>query len=317
VDQVLVIPADFLTSGQLRVYDRDFQVIGEGSGGVAFNSQHHWMLRQLIGASLSADADLAAAITNPTPAALTRLRPLVPPEDQDAGAEAMGALVVQVMPYVFYFVLIIGSGYLLQSVTAEKENRTAEVLLVSISPRELMTGKVIGLGLVALLQLAVWLAGGIWAMNRAASALNAASFSLAPSLVVWAVVYVLLGFVLYGSIMAAGGAISPSAREAGQLTWVLVLPLLPTLMFSREFLENPDGIVSVALSVIPFSAPSAMVTRLAVAEVPWWQLAISILATLATAYLFILLAARFFRPENLLSSAAFSWRRFASAWRAR
>ena len=58
-----------------------------------------------------------------------------------------------------------------------------------------------------------------------------------------------------------------------------------------------------------------MVTRLAVAPVPWWQLAVSLAALVVTTYLFVLLAARFFQAGNLLSSAAFSWKRFATGWR--
>jgi ABC-2 type transport system permease protein len=86
-------------------------------------------------------------------------------------------------------------------------------------------------------------------------------------------------------------------------------------MFGSVFLEEPHGTISLVLSLFPLSAPSAMVTRLAVAQVPVWQLVVSLLGLAVTAYLFVVLAGRFFRAGNLLSLASFSWRRLATGWR--
>jgi ABC-2 type transport system permease protein len=129
------------------------------------------------------------------------------------------------------------------------------------------------------------------------------------------VLFLVLGYLVYGGIMAVGGAIAPNAREGNQITVFLILPLLPTLMFASEFAENPHGVLPIVLSLFPLSAPSAMVTRLAVAEVPTWQLFVSLGGLVATAYGFIILAGHFFRADNLLSNASFSWRRLLTGWR--
>ena len=121
--------------------------------------------------------------------------------------------------------------------------------------------------------------------------------------------------LLAASVMAAAGAIAPTAREGAQVTWLLILPLRPTLMFGPAFLDDPNGTLSAALSLFPFSAPSAMVTRLAVAQVPLWQILLSLAGLAVAAYLFVVLAARFFRAGNLLSSESFNWRRLATGWR--
>jgi ABC-2 type transport system permease protein len=92
-----------------------------------------------------------------------------------------------------------------------------------------------------------------------------------------------------------------NVREGGQLTWLLIIPLMPTLMFGQVFVEQHNGLLSVVLSLFPFSAPSAMVTRLAIAPVPLWQVLLSLGGLGASAYLFLLLASRFFRAGNLLS----------------
>jgi ABC-2 type transport system permease protein len=99
------------------------------------------------------------------------------------------------------------------------------------------------------------------------------------------------------------------------MTIVLVLPLMPTLMFASEFVQNPHSTLPVVLSLVPLSAPSAMVTRLAVAQVPVWQVLVSLAGLALTTYACLSLAARFFRSGNLLSGESFSWARFARAWR--
>jgi ABC-2 type transport system permease protein len=200
-------------------------------------------------------------------------------------------------------------------VVAEKENRTAEVLLLSLNPRELMIGKMLAMSLVMWLQVVVWVGGGILILNRGAEVLNMARFTFPPGFLVWALLFLVFGYLLFASVMAAAGAIAPTAREGAQVTWLLILPLMPTLMFGPAFLEDPNGTLSVVLSLFPFSAPSAMVTRLAVAQVPLWQIVVSLAGLALSAYLFVLLAARFFRAGNLLSDESFHWRRLATGWR--
>ncbi|UCC86487.1 MAG: ABC transporter permease [Anaerolineales bacterium] len=316
IDQYVRIPADYLTTGEITAYDRNFQILRSGENmGVAFDNANEWMLTYLINYNLTGDQQLASALRNPIPCALAERHLVSPPPETYAGDQALAEIVASAMPYIYYFILIVVSGYTLQSVTAEKENRTVEVLLLSLPPRELMAGKILGLSGVALVQVAVWLGGGILILNRGANLLNVYDFTFPPGFLAWATLFLVLGYLLYASVMAATGAIAPNAREGRQVTWLLILPLLPTLMFGRLFLEEPHGTISLVLSLFPFSAPSAMVTRLAVAQVPAWQLGISLLGLSITTYLFVALAARLFSANNLLSHAPFSWRRVATEWR--
>jgi ABC-2 type transport system permease protein len=316
LDQYVVFPADFLASGQLILKDENVTMVGAGSANNLAAGGNAWMLGQLIAANLAGSDALGAAIQFPVPRIPESEVALRPPEATLAPeAEATARLVGQAFLYAIYFVLIIGNGFMLQSVTAEKENRTAEVLLVSVSSRQLMIGKVLGLSAVVLLQLAIWLGGAWLAFGRGASALNLAAFHIAPEIVFWAVLFLLAGFLLYGSIMAAGGALVPSAREGGQLNIVLILPLIVVLMMAPELLENPNSTLSLVLSLVPFTAPAAVVTRMVVTDVPLWQTLLSLAALVVSAYAFMLLAARFFRAGNLLSQTAFSWRRLATGWR--
>jgi len=315
VEQYVLIPSDYLTNGKVTIYDREFQITSNGQDmGLAFNSSNEGVLNYLITYNLTGNEQISMALRNPTPGQLAEYHPIKPAQQTSAINQTLVMVIGQAIPYLFYFILLIGSGFLLQSVTAEKENRTVEVLLLSVSPKEIMAGKVFGLGIVILIQLLIWLGGGLITLQRSTAFMAVSSLHFPPSFIIWAVLYLILGYLTFGGIMAASGAIAPTAREGNQITYLLILPLLPTLMFASEFAENPHGVLPVILSLFPLSAPSAMVTRLALTEVPIWQILISLAGLTITAYLVITLAGRFFRADSLLSTASFSWRRLLTGW---
>jgi ABC-2 type transport system permease protein len=199
---------------------------------------------------------------------------------------------------------------MLNSVSREKENRTAEILLISLEPKQLMTGKVIGLGLVALFQMSVWLSGAIYALNNSNQIFEAANnFQLPDGFFGLALVYFILGYFLYASILGSIGVLAPNAREGGQFTFVAILPLLVPLWFNYIFTESPDGPVSVFLSLFPLTAPSSMITRLTTSHIPLWQIILSLAGLVLTAYFFVMLASRLFRADTLLSSENLSFKR--------
>ncbi len=316
IEQYVHIPADYIASGDVTVYDKNFQILASGENmGAAFHSVNEWMLAYLINLNLTGDAQLVNALRDPVPGDYAERHVINPPVETDEGVRALAEVVARVMPYMFYFILLIGSSYLLRSVADEKENRTVEVLLLSLHPRQLMMGKILGLSAVTLVQLGVWFGGGVLILNRGKALLDVSAFTFPPGFVVWAFLFLALGFLLFASVMAAAGAIAPTAREGNQATWLLTLPLMPTLMFSSLFVEEPNSPLVLVLSLFPFSAPSAMVTRLAVGEVPLWQIMVSLAGLALTTYLMVVLAARFFRAGNLLSDTPFSLRRLATGWR--
>jgi len=315
IEQYVVLPEDYIGSGEITIYDKDFQLMQAGDTGVAFGSANEWMLPEIINYNLIGDESLSMVVFNPTPGNLVRQHALNPPEESSAESEALAEFTSVAIPYVYYFILIIVSGYILQSVTSEKENRTVEVILVSLQPDELMSGKLLGMTFVALIQLLVWGAGASLILNQGSRLLDVSGLSFTPAFFIVAIVFLLLGYLLYASVMAAAGALANSAREASQVTWLLVIPLLPTLMFGRFFVEDPDSVLAIFLSLFPFSSPSAMVTRMAVGSVPAWQVLFSLFLLLITVYVVLMMATRFFQPQNLLSQAQFSWRRLATGWR--
>jgi ABC-2 type transport system permease protein len=316
VEQVVHIPADYLATGEVTVYERDFQIqLGDENVGVAFDGSSEPRLHELINYNLTGNEQISVLLINPVPSALAEQHAIMPPDNSGVQGGAFSKVVSSVIPYVYYFLLLMGGSYLMRSVVGEKENRTVEVLLLSLDPRQLMVGKILAMSVVLLVQLVFWVGGGLLLLDRGAIWLNAASFAFPPGFVVWASLFLVFGYLLFASVMAAAGAIAPNAREGAQVTWLLVLPLLPTLMFSSLFVEEPNHPLVLASSLFPFSAPAAMVTRLTVGTVPLWQILLSLAGLALTTYLFVVLAGRFFRAGNLLSDASFNWRRLASGWR--
>ncbi len=191
-----------------------------------------------------------------------------------------------------------------------------EVLLLSLRPRELMLGKVLGLSVVALIQMVVWMGGSLVALNRSQSLFAAmAGYTLPPGFIVYALLFFALGYLLYASLMGAIGALAPNAREGGQFTFFVLFPLLIPLWLNVSFTQAPHGALSTALSLFPLTAPTAMMTRMAVGGVPTWQIFASLGGLAVTTYLLVILAARFFRADTLLSNSSIKWQNFIAELR--
>ena len=317
-----LVPADYLRSGRAMLVTPDLALMSAG--------QRSGQLDYVLRYNLVGDAALASLLIDPTPA--VTMTSLAPAPAAGAGRQGPAdSLLPAAMMFLLFFVITMSASYMLQSVVKEKENRTAEVLLVSLQPRDLMLGKVIGLGLLALGQMAIWLVGGMLLsgsglglagllQNPQASAAIAqgalpAGLALPSGFALWALLFFLGGYVVYSSALGALGALAPNMREGSQFTFVFLLPLLTPVWLNYAFTAQPDGLLATILSLFPLTAPTAMVARLAAGGVPFWQAALSLVGLAVTAYIFIHLAARFFRADTLLSSGSLSWRRIGSELR--
>ncbi|MCB8967059.1 MAG: ABC transporter permease [Ardenticatenaceae bacterium] len=301
ISQYYLIPADFLQEHNVLLVSQEFSPFNVGSEDF-FN--------YVIAYGLTGDEMEAAVYTNPTFSVYSHD---VAPQELSNGNDN-GSPLTFFVPYavmfIFFFLITMSSGFMLQSVTREKENRTAEVLLLSLRPRELMLGKVLGLSMVALLQMLFWFGGGMIALDRVQQMLDMLStFTLPAGFIVWGIGFFVLGYLLYASVMGAVGALAPNAREGGQFTFVILLPLMIPLWLNYVFIESPNGTLATALSLIPFTAPVSMMTRMVATTVPVWQILVSLGGLALTTYVLVLIAARFFRADTLLSDASFHWKR--------
>jgi len=207
------------------------------------------------------------------------------------------------LPYVFTLIFVLSifitSGYLLQSVTEEKENRVVEIVLSSIPAQPLMAGKVIGLGAAGLTQVVIWLISALVAIPLINAQL-ALDLTLSPLQLVLAVLFFCLGYLGYGAIFAAVGAVAPGSREGQQYSsffgFFAVVPVIATPVF----VNDPGSPIVWALALFPLTAPGASLELLALPVTPWLTLGASLISQVVFVAVSVLLAGRVFRATLLL-----------------
>lgn len=304
IASLYVIPADYRSSGTLIQYSNGV----DAATGVSSRQ----LLSLLLRSNLLPTADAGLALRLEEPMQVQTVATAAPaPGVTDAQT---GLLLATGFASVLTFAIFMSSGLLLQGVLEEKENHTLEVTLTSVAPLPFLLGKILGLGVLGLVQLTAWLLLARGGMGLGAGSLGALGTVTLP-LDVWALAlaYFLLGYLFYAALMAGIGAVSPSMRESSQYSVVVSLfASLPLFMLS-PLAGDPAGGLAVGLSLFPPTAAVTMPIRLAVSSVPAWQVALS-LALLALAIGGVIwLAARLFRTTTLLRGSRLSPREILRA----
>ncbi len=211
------------------------------------------------------------------------------------------------LPMIFGFLLIISiassSGYLLQGLSEEKENRIIEILLSSVSTMQLLTGKVLGLGTAGLVQIVIWLLSGVFLLRLGSNVIGGefSNIQIPANMLLLGIVYFILGYLLFAVLQATIGAIGATARESQQMTVVVILPaILPFYVFALFLKDNPDHVIFTIFTMIPITAPMTVFLRLGTGEIPLWELALSISLLIAGIIGGLLLAAKVFRVFLLM-----------------
>jgi ABC-2 type transport system permease protein len=273
------------------------------------------IMRYAVAYNLLPDKRVALVYLDPTPDPAT-----VSLGTADSGGDESSETMQQpnpVVPYavvfVMFFVITTTGGFMLQSVSREKESRTAEILLLSMRPRRIMLGKLLGLTTVALVQMGFWAGAVVLALDQARDTFDLAiPKGLPATSYVAGFLFFLLGYIMYSSALGALGAVAPNSREGGQFTMVILLPLFAPLFLNSVVAMAPNGTVSVVMSLFPLTAPVGMPARLVMTTVPWWHITIGLVGVLLTTYALVALSARFFRADTLLSSSPLSLARIRS-----
>ena len=218
-----------------------------------------------------------------------------------------------IMAALFFISFMNSSTMLFNSIGVEKEDRTLEVLLLSISPRQMLAGKTIGLAIAGLTQTIFWLGAVYVIFNLGGSTLNLPeNFTLPIDTIFWSLVFFLGGFGVYASLMAGTGALVPKMKEAGAANIVAQTPLFLGYIVGimAPVTETADAAAPFFLSFFPFTSPIVMVMRLTDGFVPLWQLFLSAGFLVITSFLVIQATAAMFQAQNLLSGQPFSVKRY-------
>ena len=210
------------------------------------------------------------------------------------------------VPLIFMFLLlmsiVIGAGSLLESVSEEKENRMVDVLLTSVSPLSLMAGKIVALGTASLVQLMVWVASmAIIGPQIIDQIPNAPDLEIEPLTLAYASLFFIAGYFLFAVVLAGIGSATTSAKEAGPITTMVIMPAILPVSFSfNTILTAPDGGLATVLSFIPITAPTTMMLRMGSADLSNAEILASLAVTVLAGMVMLFVSARIFRAGMLL-----------------
>ncbi|HMK31635.1 MAG TPA: ABC transporter permease [Terriglobales bacterium] len=206
------------------------------------------------------------------------------------------------MAFLLYFTLLVYGMAVMRSVLEEKSSRVMEVVLSSATSRQLMAGKVLGVGAVGLTQIAIWLviAGALATPGLAASREMRAWLQLPPLTIAAFCLFFVLGYLLYSGMYAALGAMVNSEQEAQQWQFFVTLPIVVPIVMLTFVIRQPNSTISTWASMVPFFAPILMYLRIVVQTPPLWQIGLSLAVLVATIYGVLVVCSRIYRVGILM-----------------
>ena len=236
----------------------------------------------------------------------------ISPDEEDGLNQFVVPLIFAIL---FTMSIMIGAGTLLESVSEEKENRMVDVLLTSVSPLALMAGKILALGTASLVQMTVWVASiAIIGPQIIDQIPNAPELEIEPLTLAYVSLFFIAGYFLFSVILAGVGSATTSAKEAGPITAMVLMPAIMPVSFSfNMILTAPDGGLARVLSFIPTTAPTAMMLRMGSADVSNAEILASLAVTALAGVAMLFVSARVFRAGLLLYGQRMT---IGAVWRA-
>jgi ABC-2 type transport system permease protein len=220
-----------------------------------------------------------------------------------SGEKKTGGELNFIIAFIFGAMLILPSFVYgqdaMRGIVQEKTDRVVEVLISSVTPMQLLAGKIMGVAAVGLTQIFAWLLIGALAGSYAAATAVVAGVNLAqfirPIVAVYFFVFFILAYLTYVCVYAIGGAICNSEREAQQFIMPIMMFMMMPWFLMMPIVMNPDAPFAVAFSLSPVFGPITMFVRTLVTEPPMWHLLVSILVSIATIVVFFWITAKIFR----------------------
>jgi ABC-2 type transport system permease protein len=226
-------------------------------------------------------------------------------ESGERVAQGPGLIVRVATPAVLAMIFVLSvfatANQMGSAVVREKEQRAMEMVITSISPRELVLGKVLGMTLLTATQVGIWLLGAVIGLGLALSgALQPQDLSIPWSALMWAALLGVPGYFLYAVIGAGLGVVAGDKQSARQLSGMLGFIGMGPLYVMGAIIDNLDGALGVGLTLFPLTAPSIALFRLTLSEVPTWQLGASLAILLISLAASVWFVARIFRAAMLM-----------------
>lgn len=249
-------------------------------------------------------------------------------ENEDSSSSSFLSYIIgMIMSLLLYMFLLLYGQLVMTSIIEEKNNRVLEIMVSSIKPGQLMMGKILSIGLVALTQVLIW-AGIMVTMSAVVmpailpaeimgevAAFNTGSFDVAAAnndiemiqalaiignvgyvieIFIYLILFLIGGFLFYAAINAAIGSAVDNIQDASQLQSVVVVPIILGLVMSMSVVSDPNSTLATILSFIPFTAPMTMMTRIPFG-IPTWEIITSIIILYLSFIGMVWLSAKIYR----------------------
>ncbi|HZD80234.1 MAG TPA: ABC transporter permease [Actinomycetota bacterium] len=306
---------DSLASAQTALRSGDVDVVLEDERTTVWSSAPDDQLQAIVRSAVQgAHQQRAIEQIGLSPAEVRQL--LAPPQLRSrslepATKERSARITLATVGLVLLFMAInFYGGFLLVGVIEEKSSRVVEVLLSRVRPKELLAGKITGIGLVGLAQFVIVAVSALLALAVTG---NAEAPTTAPGTIGWILVWFVLGYGFYSVLYASAGSLVSRQEEAQSMTFPIAGVLLVGYVLSFGVVHSPHGGVALVGSFVPPTAPMIMIVRIASGGVAWWQVAASIVLTMASIYGMVLVAARIYAGAILRIGRRV---RLGEAWRA-
>jgi ABC-2 type transport system permease protein len=295
ITEYAIIPPNFLSTGVVQLYTMQKELAPPDATVAAITN---FISSNLLAGKVP--ASVIARLQTPLTVATTTLTA------SGAVAPQQGGYTRIIVPATFSFLLglslVVSSTYVLQSLGEEKENRLMEVLLSSISTRQLLAGKVLGLGAAGLMQVIVWVISFPLLLKLASSSIGGLIGTLQVPGGFWilGVVYFILGYLMFAVLSASIAAVSSTVREAQGLAGFYGVFCMAPFWLLSLLLLHPTSPIWIVFSIFPFSAPVLTMVRLGLIGVPVWQLVASMGVLVLSIWGGLLLAAKLLRTYVLM-----------------
>ena len=299
-----ILPEDYLESGQVEEF-----YIKEPKG-IAIEQFTSFLSTNLL---VNQPKDIAKRILDGTQ--------LIIRSSDNKRESSQERLVNIILPFISGILFIIAmstsSGYLMQAVVEEKENRTMEIMVTSVSPGQLMSGKILADIAVGITQIVVWSLFIALILIFGRDFIPFLSgFTFSGSMILILIAVMVPAFIMICGLMAAVGATVTEASEGQQIMGLFTIPIWIPYILIATFLQNPNSPLAIALSFFPLTAPMTVAMRVGFTNIPNWQVITSIVILVLSAVGSIWLAGRAFRLGMLRYGQRLHWKEIFSHQRA-
>lgn len=297
----LIIPRDVFESNQCELYSSSVS-------NLMFNRRIESALTEVISVIRLERSGLDAEIVKKYSARISartfKVGQLGSKEESGFASYALS----YVFMFLLYMALLLYGTFVMQGVTEDKSSRVMEILLSSANARQIMAGKILGIGAVGLTQFFIWVVFAAIASLYGLAMVQAFNPGITkitmPTISIWVyvlfLVYFVLGFFLYATLYAAVGSMVNSDREAQSLQWPVVMLIMFAMLFAFPILQNPSSTFSILISLFPFFSPILMFLRFSVNATTWLEILGSIVLMALTTWGLIAVTAKIFRVGILM-----------------